>query len=319
MKSRILLIVIGLAAFTACTHSTSQSKSVYVDPALLSLVPPDTKLLIGANLESLRKSPIYQQHFATEFEAQLDTFTRQTGLDPRKDIWELLTCSDGKSTVIMARGRFTVAELEPQLDKQGAQKTKYKSYTLYGDERNAGVFMNSSTAIAGEATAVRAILDRRDQAAAPPPTLVRLTNDVPNGAQFWAVFQGNFLKLPFEEGTNLGNVNRILSGLNSGLFYANMSNGLDFSATGNAVGEANAQEINDALRALLGLLRLNTRNEQKELFEIYDSIDIKQTARTVKIAAHIKQDLVDQLLKSVMLNGFMNGGSGRKRPTSSRE
>ena len=63
---------------------------------------------------------IYQQHFAAEFAAQLDNFTRQTGLDPRKDIWELLTCSDGKSTVMMARGKFSVAELEPQLDKQGA-------------------------------------------------------------------------------------------------------------------------------------------------------------------------------------------------------
>ena len=316
MPSRIFSVLILLVALGACSRQGASSKSVFVDPALLSLVPPDTKLLVGANLETLRKSEIYQQHFATEFAAQLDNFTRQTGLDPRKDIWEVLAAYDGKSTVMMARGKFSVAELEPQIDKQGAQKTKYKSYTVYGDDRNSGVFLNSSTAIAGPAGAIRAILDRRDQASAPPPALVSLTGEVPHGTQFWAVFQGSLMTLPFEEGSNLGNINRILSGLNSGLLYANMSNGLDFSATGNAVNEKNAQEIHDALRALIGLLRLNTRNDQKELFEIYDAIDVKMSAKTVKLSAHVKQDLVDQLMKSVIFNGRMESG---RKPTSSRE
>jgi hypothetical protein len=315
MLPRIFAVLIALGALASCSRPGPSTKSVYVDPALMSLVPPDTKLLVGANLESLRKSEIYQQHFATEFAAQLDNFTRQTGLDPRKDIWEILASSDGKSTVVMARGKFTVGELEPQLDKQGAQKTKYKSYTLYGDDRNAGVFMNSSTALAGQVSAIKAILDRRDQASAPPPTLVALTEEIPRGTQVWAVFQGNFLTVPFEEGSNLGNINRILGGLNSGLVYANMSNGFDFSATGNALNEKGAQEIHDALRALLGLLRLNTRNEQKELLEIYDAVDIKMSARTVKMTAHIKQDLVEQLMKSILFNGRIGGG----KPTSSRE
>jgi hypothetical protein len=58
---------------------------------------------------------------------------------------------------------------------------------------------------------------------------------------------------------------------------------------------------------LLGLLRLNTRNDQKELFEIYDAIDVKQTGVKVQVSAHIKQDLVDQLLKSVIFNGRLGG------------
>jgi hypothetical protein len=314
------LILLTLAALTGCSRTTS-SKSVFVDPALMSLVPPDAKVLVGANLESLRKSPIYQDHFANEIAAQLDNFTRQTGLDPRKDIWELLASYDGKSTVVMARGKFSAADLEPQLDKQGAQKSKYKTYTLYGDERSSGVFMNSSTAIAGDTASVKAILDRRDQAPAPPPALVRLTGEVPHGSQIWSVFEGNFIHLPFEEGSNLGNVNRIIAGLESGACYANMANGFDFTATGTGVNDKSATEINDALRALLGLLRLNTRNDQKDLFEIYDAVDVKQTARTVKLTAHIRQDLVNQLLKSMLFNGSLGGGGGHSRrpPTSSRE
>ncbi|HEY3740172.1 MAG TPA: hypothetical protein VGL53_10020 [Bryobacteraceae bacterium] len=312
MIPRLIPVLALAAALAGCTHP-GPSKGVFIDPALMSLVPPDAKLLVGANLESLRKSTIFQDHFAGEFAAQLDNFTRQTGLDPRKDIWELLATSDGKSTVVMARGKFSVPDLEPQFDQRGAKKIKYKSYTLYGDETNTGVFMNSSTALAGNTVAVKAILDRRDQAAAPPADLVRLTDEVPHGSQLWAVFEGNFIRLPFEEGSNLGNVNRIIAGLESGMFYANMASGLDFTAVGNGVDEKNATSINDAMRALLGLLRLNTRNDQKELFEIYDSIDVKQTGKMVKLTAHIRQDLVNQLLKSVIFNGAM-GGPQRHRP-----
>ena len=314
---QFLSLLIGLVTLAGCSRP-AQPTSVYVDPALLRLVSPDAKILVGANLESLRKSPVYQEHFASDFAAQLDSFSRQTGLDPRKDIWEVLASSDGKSTMIMARGKFSVAELEPQIDKQGAQKTKYKGYTLYGDDRSAGVFMNSSTAIAGDAASVRAMLDRRDQAAAPPAALVKLAGDIPRGSQVWAVFQGNFIRLPFEEGSNLGNVNRILAGLDSGLVYSSMLNGIDFAATGNGIDSESTQSINDALRALLGLLRLNTRNDQKELLEIYDAIDIKQSGRTVKMTAHIKQDLVDQLLKSAIFNGFMGGRPAISSPGSRR-
>lgn len=301
----IFAVLVGLAA---CSKP-GETKSVYVDPALLSLVPPETKLLVGANLETLRKSPIYQEHFANEFAAQLDTLARQTGLDPRKDIWEILASSDGKATVVMARGKFSVGDLEPRMDKQGMEKTKYKSYTLYGDDRNAGVFMNSSTAIAGSVASVKGILDQRDKVAAPPAGLVKLTREIPRGTQVWAVFEGNFIKLPFEEGSNLGNMNRILAGLSSGMVFANMTNGFDFSATGNGTSEKSAHEIGDAVRALLGLLRLNTKTEQKELFEIYDAVDLKQSGPTVKLTAHIKQELVDQLLKSVLFNGRLGGAT----------
>ena len=301
-----------LLVLLAGCSKTSQSTSVFIDPALLSLVPADAKFMVGANLESLKKSPIYQEHFANEFAAQLDNFSRQTGLDPRKDIWEVLAYADPQATVVMARGKFTVGDLEPKLEGQGIQKTKFKGYTLYGDDRNAAVFLNSSTAIASDAPALRALLERRDRAPAPAAALVKLAGEIPHGTQVWGVFQGNFMKLPVEEGSNLANVNRILAGLEGGLVYANMTSGFDFAATGNGTSAQSAQEINDALRALLGLLRLNTRNEQKDLFEIYDAVDIKQSAKTVKMTLHVKRDLVDQLLKSVLMNGFTGGSGGAK-------
>lgn len=318
MKSAGLccLAVVALLGGAGCSKSPFQKATVYVDPALMSLVPADTRLLVGANLETLRKSRIYEQHFANEFAAQLDLFTRRTGLDPRKDIWEILACSDGKNQVIMARGRFSLPDLEPEMDKQGAQKTKYKNYTLYGDERTAGVFLNSSTAIAGNTAAVKAIIDARDRPAAPPAALVQLAEQIPHGTQLWAVFTGNFLQLPQLEGGNLANVNRILGSLENGKVYMNVSSGMDVFAGGTAVDEKNAQEIGDALRALLGLLRLNTRTEQKELFEIYDAVDIKQSAMKVQLSAHFKEELVERVYQ-FLVSGGLTSSRGSRPPGSS--
>ena len=201
---KFLFFSLVAASLAGCSKPAG-SKSVFIDPALLTLVPPDANLMIGANLESLRKSSIYQEHFANEMSAQLDSFTRQTGLDPRKDIWEVLAFSTRLSTVVMARGKFIIGDLEPKINEQGVQKTKFKGYTLYGDDRNAGVFLNSSTAIVSDLPSLRILLDRRDQPAAPPAGLVKLAGEVPHGTQVWAVFEGNFMKLPVEEGSNFAN------------------------------------------------------------------------------------------------------------------
>lgn len=325
MTRRLFITLIALTfLFAGCGKTTSQ-EHVFIDPALASLVPADAQVLVGANLEALRKSPMYQQHLANEFAARLDEFARQTGLDPRKDIWEILACSNGSQTVVMSRGRFDASELEPQLDKEGAQRTRYKTYTLFGDEKNAGVFLNSSTAMAGDTGMVKSILDHRDQ---PPatPALLKAAQQVPHGAQFWSVFQGSALHLPVPESSDLANVNKILSGLQGGSFHASFASGFDFTAIGNATNAENARQIHDAIRALLGLLRLNTRNDQKELLAIYDAVDVKQSDAKVQVAAHIREDLVDQLFNSVIFGPAMRGAGGRaaavdkstaKSPTSS--
>jgi hypothetical protein len=316
MTRRLFLLIAAISVFLSGCGKTTSQDHVYIDPALYSLVPADAQVLIGANLEALRKSPVYQQHLSNEFAARLDDFARQTGLDPRKDIWEILACSNGTKTVLMSRGRFSSSELEPQLEKEGAQRTRYKTYTLFGDEKNSGVFMNSSTALAGDTAMVKAILDHRDLAPATPPILVSV-KEVPHSAQFWAVFEGRTLQLPVPESSDLANVNKIFSGLQSGTFYSSFANGLDFTLAGNATNDENARQINDAIRALLGLLRLNTRNDQKELLAIYDAIDVKQTARRVQVSAHIKEDLVDQLFNSVIFGPAPSGGRGGKGATSS--
>lgn len=281
----------------SCQKSTTSS-AVRVDPALTTLIPANTSVLVGAKLDKLRETQVYQKHFAQMSFPRLDDFARQTGLDPRKDVWEILFASDGKqSGVLMARGKFPTSELEPKLEQQGATRTRYKGYSLFGDERNAAFFMNSSTALAGSTERLKTIIDNRDRAGAGiPATLEPQVNAVPAAAQFWAVFTGSGINLPFANDSNLGNLNQIVRSIENGRFSADLRNGFEFQANGNCTTDSDARKIHDLLKGVVGIGRLSTPENQPEMLKVYDAIEIKQEGRAVNVAATAPQQIVDKFL-----------------------
>ena len=218
-------------------------------------------ILVGAEkLDKLRDTPTYQKHFTSVPLPRLDDFARETGLDPRKDIWEVLFASNGtQSGVLMVKGKFTTGELEPKLQREGATRSTYKGYGLFGDEKNSLFFMNSSTALAGSTSVLKSIIDNRDKSGSGiPGPLVPLVNSIPSDSQFWAVFKGSAIKLPFPEDSNIGNINQFIRSIESGRFSADLRKGFEFQATGNCTSDAGAKQIHDTLKGLIGVGRLST-------------------------------------------------------------
>ncbi len=274
-----------------------QSSAVRVDPALATLVPADTAILVGSKLDKLRETPTYQKHFSQMSLPRLDDFAKETGLDPRKDVWEVLFCSNGSNSgVLMVRGKFAPGELEPKLERQGATRTRYKSYNLFGDERNSVFFMNASTALAGSTSALKGILDGLDRSGSGiPASLKPLVDAVPDGAQFWAVFNGSAIALPFSMKGGIG-LDQILRSVENGRFSANLTNGFDFQAVGTCTNDQSAKQIRDLLKGLIGIGRLSTSPDQSDMLKVFDSINIDQQGRVVNISADIAQDVVDKFV-----------------------
>lgn len=285
----------------------SASSNVYVDPALATLAPADTAVLVGARIDKLRDTPVYQKYFSQTPLPRLDQFAKETGIDPRKDIWEVLFASNGsQSGVLMVRGKFSTGELEPRLEREGATRSQYKGYGLFGDERNAMFFMNSSTALAGSTPVLKSIIDNRDRAGAGiPAALQPLVNSIPANAQFWAVFNGAAIKLPFSDESNLGNLNQFIRSIESGRFSADLRAGFQLEAVGTCTNDDGARQIHNALKGLIGFGRLSTPENRPELLRVYDSIEVKQQGRVVNVAANVPQDVVDSFIGAFV--------SGRKR------
>ena len=124
-----------------------------------------TVFVLGANVDTIRDTPVFQKLLSRMPLPQLDEFTQRTGLDPRKDLSQVLTCSNGKTGLLLARGKFKAQELEARLASNGAKQFAYKKFSLFGDERGAFFVWNASTVIAGPDS--RFAIDHRSTGHAP--------------------------------------------------------------------------------------------------------------------------------------------------------
>lgn len=285
---RILVVAVVLAA---CSRKPA---SVKVDPSLDTLVPPDTVLLVGTRLEALLKTPVYQKNFANRDIPQIEEFAQRTGLDPRKDLWELLFVSNGKQGVLLGRGKFADEMMEPKLEKEGAIRSGYKGVNVYSNPQGAVALINPTTAALGRVDDLHALIDRKDQAHGPPPSLAELMKDIPADAQFWGAYAGGPIHLPLEG--NLANVNKLVSSVETGSLYFDLRSGLSGVVVANCSSDDSAEQVQGALKALVGLGRLSVPKEQPDLAQVYDTIRITKEAKRVKLYIDVPQAMVDKFL-----------------------
>jgi hypothetical protein len=288
--SRIFLCAVLLAS-AACTRLAPPGPKI--DPALATLIPEGTTLLVGTRLEALEKTPVYQKYLADRKFPQVEQFAQQTGLDPKKDLWELLFVSDSKNNVLLGRGKFA-NEMEPRLEKQGAKRFGYKGYNLIGNENAAVVFISTTTAAIGPTASLKFLLDQRGTSKGPPAALAALMKEIPSDAQFWGVYAGGPVDLGL--GGNLANVTKLVNSIQTGSLYFDLRTGLNGVAAGECSTNQDAEEVQGALKAIIGLGRLNTPPNQKELLSAYDGLRVTLDSKRVKLYIDVPQNIVDQFL-----------------------
>jgi len=277
------------------------SPTIQVDSTLASLVSPDTVMLAGIRVEPIRSTPLYKQYVANRKSIPaLDEFVRETGLDPRRDVQEVLAASDGNDIAVLAKGRFSRNELEAKLEREGAKRLGYKSYTLLGDEPGAVVFLDSSTAVAAPARVLRAVIDLRDRKRGGiPASLLAKVNAISSNNQIW--FAGNVAgqlpRLDFGSSGNLANLNNLTRGLESVTASVDLRNGIDAQAVAASATEQDAKMLNNTLRGLVGLGRLSTPENRRDLLRLYDGIAVSHDKKTVTAGAKIPADLLDEVIR----------------------
>jgi hypothetical protein len=289
--------LLACLALAAC--QPKQSASLHVSPALEALVPADTVVVLGVDLATVRDTATYKKLISRVPVPMLDKFTEQTHLDPNKDLSEILTCSNGKTGLLLVRGRFRAADLGAQLRTNGFAPSKYKGHDLFGNEKTAVAFLDDSTAVAGSAVAVRALIDSPNGAARGlPPPLRDLLRTLPSGDQVYGALTGGIanLNLPLPNQGNLGNIMQALRGVDSAALGMDLKNGFDAIAVANCQTERDAKFIHDMLRALVGFGRLNTPDSRPDLLKLYDAIEVTQQQAQAKVTAKIPQELADKFL-----------------------
>jgi hypothetical protein len=294
LRNSLLIAALALAGCSPLPEGTS----VFIDPQFASLVPADTTLLVGLRVENLVKTPIYQKYLSGGKISIVDRIARGTGINPEKSLWNLMFVSNGKQSFVLGRGKFADELMAPDFSKKGVRRFGYQGFTLFGDDQQAMLMVNSSTIAVADTPTLRWLVDQRSSLTGLPERLNALTKEIPRQTQFWGAYLGGAVDLPLTG--NLQNVNKVLGLITNGTFYFDFSNGATGTLTGVAATSQDAQQVHDGLQGFLGLGRMMTPKTRPELARTFDGIQVMQEGQRVSVKITEPEDLAGTLIDTVL-------------------
>jgi hypothetical protein len=281
-----------------------------VDAAIAPLIPGDTTMLAGARLDKLKGSPFWTKYVEGKKFPPIEEIRERTGLDPMKDVWEVVAARSSARTLLFVRGKFggSFGE-EPRLELPGWSRSNYKGYYVIEKDGQGVMFLNTGVAAAGPVEGLKSIIDNRDKAnEKPPKALLDLVETLPGAAEFWVVTtQGGTLAPKLPAHGEASNMARLLSAMGTATVAVEVGHGLKVEAEGDFPDAAGAKVVQDTVRGMVGLLRLQTPADRKEVLQAIDGIRTETKANTFYLKAEAPLSLVDEAA------GLMGALAGRKR------
>ncbi len=295
MKIYLLLPLAALLTAAACSKSPTGAQ---VDKAFRSAISPDAQTLIALKLDQLKASDLYRRHQQELQLPLLDSMSQRLGLDPRRDLSDVLIVWDGKSLLLLAQGALNAAQLQSKLAAVGAQRVPYKNFALFTHEANSVSFPGQNLAVAGPTAVVQSALDLlSSHSGAVPDELQDRLAEVPADSQIWEVSSGGLpianFPLSSEMQSNLSNIAAYVSATSLGLRF---DSGSHLQVHLICKSPEGAQRIHDSLRGLIGLARLSTHDNELDLLRMWDAINISKDQQVVSVKADLPADLSDRLI-----------------------
>jgi len=289
--------LIAALALTGCSPIPKET-GVFIDPQFGSLISADTTLLVGLRVENLVKTRIYQKYLSGDKISIIDRIARGTGINTEKSLWSLLFVSTGKQSFVLGRGKFADELMAPDFSNKGVHRFGYQGFTLFGDEEQAMLMVNSSTIAIADTPTLRWLVDQRSSLTGLPASLSALTKQIPRETQFWGAYLGGPIDFPLTG--NLQNVNKVLGLVATGTFQFDFTDGLKGTVTGIAANPQDAQQVHDGLQGFLGLGRMMTPKTQPQLSRVFDGIQVLQEGQRVSVKITEPEDLAGTLIETIL-------------------
>lgn len=293
---RSVFVLAGLLGGLSCAKAPQTG--IAVRSAFRTFIPEDTTLLAGVRVSALETAPFYVRHQDRLQFAQLGDLREKIGLDPRRDLSDLLVAYEGKHALVLASGTFKSAEVQNKLLGLGAKRFEYRGNRLLLSGEQAVAFPYDGLAAAGPVSVVETSLDlHANDSGGVPNELQRRLEAIPSQDQLWVVTRGGlpFLQLAGNSDVQsaLSNITGYIGATSAGL---GVDTGLHLRAEIICISDEGAQRVRDALRGAIGLGRLTTKDNETDLLRLYDSIQVEQSQRIVRVSSDLPADLADKLL-----------------------
>jgi hypothetical protein len=295
--------IAGIALMLSLAGCRREPQNARIDAAIAPLIPGDSVALAGLRLDRLQDTPFFRAYVQGKKIQVLEQFQALTGLDPTKDIWEVVWAVSPNRMLVFVRGKFGGQfGLEPKFDVPDLKRANHKGYYILYKGEQGVLFMNSGVAVAGRVEELKSVVDGRDKAGAgPPQALVEMVKTLP-ADHLWLVSQkaGSLVPKTPVDG-NFANAARMLSSLGVLTMHADLSKGVNLEVQGEYPDAVLAKQVQDTVRGLVGMLRLQTKDDQADLLKALDAVQIQARERQVTITVMAPFELIEQVRKTMSI------------------
>src|ERR1039457_5298473 len=278
------------------------ARLVAAGDSALNFLPADTKVMIGIRVSAIRESALFRDA-GTDAQKLGEDWMKLvaiTGFDPIHDIDEILIFSSAdneKAAAVMAvRGRFN-------LERLGAGAKRYHGVAMVGEGAGGTsvlALLDATTAVAGEAPAVRAAIDRRGQGAPLDETLAARVQSLTGRFDIWGTGERpEGFVAPTGKREDLDSIDRFEFGIR-------ISKGLAFAAEIHARSPKDAEKLAASVTMLQALM--SSRGPEVPKF------DVQVKDGTIKISVAVAED---DLKKAIAAQRGANAPKGGP-PASSK-
>lgn len=313
LKGVFPFLALVLVAFIAVKvlMKPSDDDPVVIDPALMVLVPPETQLLLGIRVKEITKTPVYTLLRQKKILEPLEEFVTRTGINPDKQLYEMLVTFDGEETLVLARAKFNEeAALEPDIKGPGMTRFDYGGRMFIGNEQFAIAFVNSSTGMLGSTAYLRKTVDRLNAGTLGMPEYFKRQQPLITRANYvWMMTRGLTpeMRAYLPSQGNAANLLRLLNGMQGSRVAVDLRGDIVIRAHAGMDSPASAEQLASALKGLAGLARLTTSNENLGLLKVYDSLETKAAGSEVDASIRIPQAEVTKFAESFPAGAFQSG------------
>jgi hypothetical protein len=303
---RILPIGLFLAAGAVSAFAS-------VDSGLIALIPANSKLIAGIDVDKCRTSE-FGQYLLSKSQADdvhFEQFMTQTGFDPRRDLDSLIMASSSESSernspfAILARGTFDQAKITSLAVSKGAVAQTYQGVNLLVSKDHgqsvAFAFPDAGVAVMGDLDSIHQVI----QNLTAPSTLdVDVTNRIDaagsaNDAWFVSAVGGAALgkHLSAEMGTQVSGQGQALQSIRAANGGVKFGSVVAISVDASTRSEQDAASLSDVFRFMSSMIQMSGSKDPRTaiMAASLQNMQLRTDGDTVHVGFSMSEKNLEQM------------------------
>jgi|GEM_PF-811949 len=336
------MFLLGLITLMVC-FSPQAVSAPSADVTLTNLVLPESRVLVGIQVDRIKASP-QGQVFLSQMESAgpgIKRFIGEIGLDPRRDVEEVLIIGSGNpkenKTAFLLRGTFEQQKVLNAAHRSATAVRHYKGVPMIvlrgvGTAPPSSVprrlnrswfaLLNNRIGVVAEAGVLQEIVDRQASPVSPNPRVATRISELSQhydvwwlslaSAQEWADQLTDETLQAAMKGELLRTIQEISGGVQCGPL-------VEISGQAITRSDKDAIALADVARFFIGLVAASREDHQGyQIWSLLNTLDLKTIGNTVKFRWRIPEDEVEKFLRAVMARTSMHLSSPRPRSPSAQ-